>query len=359
MKVISFIKVTWTHLFYKGGIMKDLTVMPTAQTAKFMQKAGLFCKMKLNELEIACNPNRIKLFLEDESLKILLTFEIKNSNPYFQGISDIPMYLPHKNLFYFNNLNKVITKDDEPIQLAKAASKLVSHKDLFEIKSIQFQFKTEGEARTSIGNIKISNPLGEVLGEYKKEAEPKPDIFRINLQQHAPDLFTIEQEDTEEKEEAYCFASVMSHSFGRLHIYIDKTMLVEEAEVSNTKNNFQIQFSNRKTLWRYYFIGDRLNNKSDILITHPEYDISFKPAKPATLNNGIPAWKVISTQPIPLLEESKHNFSASLILDAESGRRENILLPNPDLANVRGEGREQAKKFILIFTYTCNIISRS
>lgn len=311
-----FLKVTFFHSFYENKKMRNLVFRPTPQTVQFMRKAGLYSRTQGNELMIGCNLAKTPLFFDENTKQIMLVFRLNNSNPYFQSISDIPIYPPNEHTFYFDNLT-----NEEKLQLTKNTSGIVSEKDLFKVGSPLIDL-TQSQEEIN----KISMPNSEII--YPNDS-PNTNESHVNLSPYLPNLFNITKENTTEN--IYCFSNPMTHHFGMLHLYFDKEMLSETHE-------YEINFAHRHTYWRYYFIGEKITEQTDISIENQNNNTPFALSDTMKiLRNGQQARTAISTKPIAQIEKQYSHFQASIVLDIESGKRITITLPNPDPSRLSGE----------------------
>lgn len=345
-RVVPFIKVIFSHDYYRDGSMKGLQIVPTPLTVNIMRKTGLFGRQRGNEYQLGYTVGKTNRRLEDDDEVIPLVFSLNTTNANFQSISEVPLYLPGEKVFYFTNREKTKSTAEKPTSLTTDESPTVGVQDLYQVRGTLLSLTAES------GKIKVGLPTGKTIAQ-SEEASNGKSVLQVNLSRYAPDLLTVETEGNE-PEKFYCAGARMNFNFGMLHLCADKGMLsADTTKAEQPLYLYRVHFEARKVFFRYYFLSERINEMSDIKITHSEFEISFTAsAEKKTLTDGSTALAVISDRPLPLLEVRKGSFQASFIRDSESGRRINITLPDPDPGRIRGEGRgEKQKLFSDVYVY--------
>ena len=211
LKAIPFLQIDWKHQYYTNKRMRNLQIMPTQQTNQLMRKMGIFFKASPSDMRLAYSQKTLD-YMEGLTQSTQFIFTLKNSDPYFQNITDLPLFNPNEWLFYFDNL----PKEGKTIEEAGKEEPFVSEKDLVQIgyplfditfdgkivnliipqvvtpilkdgdgetATLRSNSKKEVELTADVTKIVITNPKKEIIEQYdlKKEIEEKGNKFVLTI----------------------------------------------------------------------------------------------------------------------------------------------------------------------------------
>ncbi|MFK7775012.1 MAG: hypothetical protein AB8F94_22925 [Saprospiraceae bacterium] len=330
-QITPFIEVSFKHLFFSDGNMRDIQIVPTRETANLMKNIGLLLKAGSANMLLGYTETT-KQYLAGDPSKIMLAFAIKSTDPFFQNYTQMPSVIPGKKAFYFDNLNWEANENN--LTLLHDGD-YVEDENLIELSKPEFEVKLE-EGTTE---IVILDQLENEIAKYELEGDENMEKVLINLAEVGSGLFHVVQSNGKYSS-VYIADSLETNNLGILHLFFDLEMLEaqEFSEGNIIKWNYKIRFLNRVSYWKYYFIKtDNLDGTPNFEITHPEEDIVFSLSEEVHQlpNSGGEAWLMISQTPIPAKEKYSHHFSVTFKTNPGSESKITMPLPNADVKNIK------------------------
>ncbi len=342
-KISAFCEVSISHDYYLNSSVFEFEINPTKQTADWMKKAGMFIKSSGSSITIGYSQKTLKYF-EDESKKKAFRFILKNKNRLFQNISEGSFYDPQKKLFYFDNLDKQ-EQIDEAILLHKTA--YVSKDMLLNYRVPYFEYPI----KEVVGNLIVENWLGEKVFEETIEDFEKRLKINIDLRREPSGYYNFKK-NGESIGRFYLLHSGLGRHFGYIHLFFDKNMLLAQGDSKEPHLRYKIRFENRKTIWRYYFLGLKQDAKPSFQVTHPKSKVTFSKPQQKKLIDGSIAWELVSNEAIPLVDAHEDFFKLEFNKNKEDNHPQFVTLPSAEAANVKGfQDKEKTIAYSDIYVY--------
>ncbi len=328
-KVIPFMNVTLRHSFYNNNLIEDIEVVPTPSSAVLMQKIGMIFKPEGTSFNLGASARTLTA-VKDIPDKVMLVFLLKNNNPYFQHITELPMYRSGKELFYFDNKNESNTK----VTLLHHAEFVSGIDSLKNVDSLEVNLVLQN----SPTSVSVENSNGAIVRNYEPDEVDEINQISFDLAEETPDRFAFII-NGEKQKPFYCFPSAVEHHFGVIHLYFDLEMLERQSENVAEKYNYEIRFNSRKVYFRYYFISAQIDEDFSFSIRRSDQEepLSFSKPKLVSLSNGSEALVIISEFPFSFKQSYPYQFSMNFKLNKDTRKEQTIALPFPDWRQIKME----------------------
>lgn len=241
LKIKPILTVNWKHAFYNNGILQNLEVVPDSNTSKLMQNLGIFYKASQGALILAISDRSTQVLQK----RTMLVFQLKNTNPYFQSITDLPTYFRDKKFFYFSNLDKEVNIID-PVPLHN--SEFVSENDLYEMNDPIIEYPLNehpfGMLHLFIDpELLVAAEEGEI--KYEIKFNNRKTYFRYYFLSGSPNPINELRIDTPEGF-SNPTPAVLNNGHQALMIVSDNLILLKENYDKNFELTFQVSQTNER-----------------------------------------------------------------------------------------------------------------
>lgn len=232
-------------MFFSAGSCRDLTFVPTPQSAIALEKAGLLTRNTLNGIRVFYDDDSsdsLRLYAADPDRPLTLGFKVFSQDPCFQNYTEPS---PHKedSILYFDNRRAAI----DP------TGRLRLH---------------EGETVSETDFTPLHSPLlAEMLSNTDRLVRP---LCVVNV----------------------CIAA------GERRFFSDQLTIIPQS--------YYLKFKARSTFWKYYLLGHLA--REDVAITDLDNETAFVFTGEESLADNRVAFAFRSTTPIPLREKSTCRF---------------------------------------------------
>lgn len=322
-KVKPFITVNVFHEYYSKGLSPDFVLKPSRGTIHWMKKQGLFIKTGRSSIIIGYSETT-RSFFEDFDGKIDLVFSLQNNDPYFQSKTEIPFYDPVKKIFYFDNQH-----DDQKLH----GEISVVSADLMDYTNYGIEYTLE----EGLTGLTLENRAGEeIWHQANLENESPKKVVSIDLRNEEQGYYTLKDGSTI-LNTYYLTKSAFENHFGVIHLLLDKSMLEAQEKSEKPVWNYSINFKNRKSKWRYYFLGFPENPKPFFEISHAKLNVNFSEPVIKNLKDGRVAWMMVSESELEIKEVYEDYFKLKFKKSEQDSKEHMLVLPAADATTLRGE----------------------
>lgn len=282
--------VSLRHAFYEDKLAKDLVLEPTPRTRQLMRQYDLLAKTDGSTFRLIYGTGAGQsptLALTQGTIQ--LRFVLRNNNPFFLNITNLPFFNTYSKRLYFHNVGKTHTAGAEA---ALSVRSTVGEEDLL----------------PSNDKILVTVPDHEEIQEHPLQASDLGLVdFHIGLEGDA---------------------SIAPPS-------ADPTVIRQETRYS-------LSFEARSTRWRYHIV-----NKSQLIydrmdVSDGRNSMAFTAGIPRTLNGADHEATPLLSDAVLLLQE-RQPLKPKLKLSAQNGNGEStelfkpIDLPTPDWKRISAE----------------------
>lgn len=124
----TLFQVSLRHAFYDNKLAKDLVLEPTSTTRHLMQQYGLLTKTDGSTFRLVYGTvSGQSPILASIQGTIQLRFVLRNNNPFFLNITNLPVFPTNSKRLYFHNMGKTVSQGTEA---ALSVGPTVSEEDL-------------------------------------------------------------------------------------------------------------------------------------------------------------------------------------------------------------------------------------
>lgn len=265
--------ISFKHKYFKNGLFKTLSFSIAEDSTKIMKDLGIILKHFPGGFHLLSNNPEL---LVTQTNKKSLTFYFGNSDPYFINYTALDDYSPARDILYFNNSDKQRTFDENPFCMHN--EDFVSLEDVIQSTNGTIEIPMFDETKT----YQFYDVLNEELSTGSvQESLMDPGKYTVN---ELPEgLIHIKSDGSTVQKVYYSPNVVWNKPLGVLELFTN--MLYQDYQL-NEKVNYEVNFNNRRTIWKYFLTDPTFQQLNDLSIIDKEKGSIFKkPQKQKILEN--------------------------------------------------------------------------
>lgn len=359
---LRLMRVSIRHNYYyrSNGECPDFSIRPTSASAALMQTLGLLFKDEVTGFSILYDVRRRDILLsylrrqewppKSNHCWTRLSFVLSLKNPYFLNFTDLPIDLnPANQNFYFTNQNArlqrdqiVLNPDQEqellrvvPVQFGVPVSNAV--KDV-EVQDVAQVAEAEGAVicrpRCIPDEMLKTHQASQVTCKQVEEYESKHPIpltyacmnkIYLDFSPLPEDKYTIKHVYilgspappppagdgpvlyTESYPVPLCFINLFftNPTGEKLGFFPVRHLFSEKPRTTVETVNYELKFERRSTYWNYFIVPQ---SGEDIENLRIEPEVRFNGPCSVNLPDGRKAYRFVSKQPLPFIQQSQFRF---------------------------------------------------
>jgi hypothetical protein len=332
------------HGYYSRGKSADLRFEPTAECMNLIKNYGLAFRPNPTGFRLAYQSEEgVKHLLEMIREPLTFSFVLRNINPYFINITEIP-FSDSETVFYFNNRDLKVKNDEKALNQAE----IVTEADQVRMVSPGFSFPLE--AFPLKGKADVEDITGQTVHSFAYE-NPPGDLLQVDMRKEPFGLYQLKLNKkpalrfyTSNLPAIKCFG-IMEIQFGDLPSKAGQLRLNGKLQ----EQEFVIRFGPRATTWKY-FVVSRENAFDQYEVVNGSKKGLFSKAKPVTLATGDAAILLQSEKPISFQEFSREKYKLKLTRKGDPAEM-SLDLPSPDTSVIKpdpGTGAIYSEMYIYV-----------
>lgn len=282
--------VNMLHAFYADTFVRDLYVEPTQDTARLMRQYGLIFRSNQGSFSVAymyeTGKAPVLAYLNE---LVPLRFILRNRNPYFLHITDLPFFNTQDQRLYLTNLGKSATEGAVPLSAAATVGEIDLLPTSSQLLLLPFSASDLGVIDLFVG--KDANPL-------IAPPSTQPDVLRPTSQY----ALSFAARSTHWR---YYIVPRNQQSFDRFEVFDGRTPLeFSEDPPHPLRGTDQVAITlSSKAL---FVLQERQSMKPRLKMSRQQEHLPGAPEQTATFELPTPDWKRLSPE---RSGESQHVYS--------------------------------------------------
>ncbi|WP_020536954.1 hypothetical protein [Lewinella cohaerens] len=336
------------HSYFSSGICPDFQIQPSPVSQRLMSTYGI---------RLQPTPKGIKVYQGFEDIEgseavskvdtpIVLTFFLKSSDPLFYNYTQLDLITGKKAKPFFSNTLPSDVDGIIPVSITNKAIFTSLHQ------TINFSPPKEASSITA----KLYTITGENFHKEVLDSEvAETGTFQLNIPQDRADegefLLNLETEDGQIQEQSLYLLSEQTSSAAVCVVQIVINPSVAQALLNGQGPIYQLDFSPRETIWRYYFTSQDNSADNLKLLKNGEVLTDVAGSTKAQLPNGQEAQVMSLQSPKALREREQDKFELEFTSSHSQGRAIKIQLPAPSPDRLVPEKDENGEQVIFSDIY--------
>lgn len=327
------------HQYFSDGMFKPLIVSLTEESQRLIQNLGIFIKPFPGGFHLLSSDAELHGNIDAADS---IQFYLNCTDPYFVNYTELPAYNLADKLLYFNNISGIRKEGTKGFVLhpEKFAGERELVQAVYEMIIIPgFNARQDYRFTDAAGN---EIPSGNISSSIQN-----PGTFNITDLPQGLILFNGAKKDV--KKFYHYSKAVWRKPFVVLELFPGK-LFQQFAEKG--KVQYAINFSSRKTIWKYFLVSPVYNKFQNLSIINKGKEQVFNSPQKQFVHPDLEAIVFESKSEIPLTEFSEETFQLVDNFSAGNGKGR-VILKNLAKASpeqlYKGEGHSNEAIYSHIF----------
>lgn len=287
------LSLEFRHGFFKDGRFKSLQITLDDESSRLCKNLGIILKPFHGGVHFLAQDPQL---LNDVTLNTPIRIFLTCNDPYYINYSELPDYRPSDTVLYFNNLDSVPNAQRTGLQLHQ--KDYIGQNDVAQLSFGKLAILNFDNNKT----YHFEDIFENNVSDYIRPSQNELGGFLVsNLLQGIIKVFANGQEE----ERVYYYPrSVWKKPLGIIELYAPA--LFEQYDQSE-KQTYTLNFDTKKTIWKYFLMGDTYQELKKLSIVGSNEDTLFN-ATQNPQNEEDDHWAFESQNPIPLSEYSEVTY---------------------------------------------------
>jgi hypothetical protein len=304
------------HQYFSGGLFKPMVVSLSNVSQRIIQNFGLLIKPFPGGFHLlSSNPDLPGMTDASEPLQ----FYFRCSDPKSINYTELPAYSLSDRILYFNNLEEYGEEGEKGIRLH--GDEFTGHNELVPV----VHEKISITDHNSVENYRFTDASGDEISS--QNISPS---FQNGSSFHVFDLPTglilFHSEKNDVKRFFHYDHVVWKKPFAVFELFPGKLF---HQFYKKGKVDYSINFSNRKTIWKYFLTDPVYNSFKNLSIINKGKDPVFNSPQKELIHSNSEALVFESKNKIPLAEQMDEHFQLVDNYSAGNGKGKVVLKKLP------------------------------
>ncbi len=317
------------HQYFSDTLFKSIEVSLADGSQRLLNNLGIIIKSFPGGFHLLTSDPEL---LKSENHAGSFSLFLNCADTYYLNYTDLPLYNLADKLFCFNNLSEVKSEGNNGFVLH--SGEFAGENDLVQVVHERFSIPDFNADE----NYRFTDSAGnEITSENIAPSTPNSATFNIsNLPQG---LILFYPSGKEVKKFYHYPKAVWRKPFGVVELFAGElfNQFKEKGKV-----DYAINFSNRKTIWKYFLVSPVYNKFKNLSIISKGKEQSFNSPQMQQIHPDLEALVFESKNKIPLAEQSDEYYQLVDNYSAGNGKSK-IVLKNLAKASSEQLYRDEAK----------------